>query len=391
MLRGAARPYFEVATALVTFLLLGRWLEAGPSGGPVRRCAHWSSWAPRTPPCCARRTPRSGCRSRRCGSATGSWCGPGEKVATDGVVVAGRECGRPEPAHRRERAGRGRAGRRRGRGQRQRGRPAGGAGDPGRRSRPSSPSWPGWSPQAQNGKAPVQRLADRVAAVFVPVVLGRCRRAPSPAGWSPARRRAAAFAAAVAVLIVACPCALGLATPTALLVGTGRGAQLGMLIRGPQVLESTRRVDTVVLDKTGTVTRGAMTRGRRAPAAGRRPRPNCCATPPRWSTPSEHPIARAVAAAGAASRGRRSRTSSRLPGLGAQGQGGRTGGRWSGRPRLLAAQGIDASGPTVGRPRCWWPGTAPCGARSRWPTRSSRPRPRRWPGCAALGSAIRCC
>ena len=111
--------------------------------------------------------------------------------------------------------------------------------------------------QAQTGKAPVQRLADRVSAVFVPVVLGLA--ALTLAGWLVAGAGAAfAFEAAVAVLIIACPCALGLATPTALLVGTGRGAQLGILIKGPEVLEQTRRVDTVVLDKTGTVTAGRM-------------------------------------------------------------------------------------------------------------------------------------
>ncbi|WP_229908230.1 heavy metal translocating P-type ATPase [Amycolatopsis oliviviridis] len=110
---------------------------------------------------------------------------------------------------------------------------------------------------AQNGKARVQRLADRVSAVFVPVVIAL---AVGTLGfWLGASSGAdAAFTAAVAVLIIACPCALGLATPTALLVGTGRGAQLGILIKGPEVLESTRQVDTVVLDKTGTVTAGKM-------------------------------------------------------------------------------------------------------------------------------------
>ncbi len=111
---------------------------------------------------------------------------------------------------------------------------------------------------AQSGQAPAQRLADRVAGVFVPAVL--VLAALTLAGWLLAGSGAgAAMTAAVAVLIVACPCALGLATPTALLVGTGRGAQLGILVRGPQVLEATRRVDTVLLDKTGTVTTGAMT------------------------------------------------------------------------------------------------------------------------------------
>ncbi|MGW4807370.1 heavy metal translocating P-type ATPase, partial [Kitasatospora sp. NPDC004272] len=111
---------------------------------------------------------------------------------------------------------------------------------------------------AQNGKAAAQRLADRISAVFVPIVITLALATlgywlGTGEGWS------AAFTAAVAVLIIACPCALGLATPTALLVGTGRGAQLGILIKGPEVLEHTRKADTVVLDKTGTVTTGRMT------------------------------------------------------------------------------------------------------------------------------------
>ncbi|MFF9565565.1 copper-translocating P-type ATPase, partial [Leifsonia sp. NPDC014704] len=110
---------------------------------------------------------------------------------------------------------------------------------------------------AQSGKADVQRLADRISGVFVPIVLGIALL--TLAGWLlTGHPAAAAFTAAVAVLIIACPCALGLATPTALLVGTGRGAQLGILIKGPEVLESTRTVDTIVLDKTGTVTTGKM-------------------------------------------------------------------------------------------------------------------------------------
>ncbi|GAB6939874.1 heavy metal translocating P-type ATPase [Isoptericola variabilis] len=111
--------------------------------------------------------------------------------------------------------------------------------------------------QAQTGKAPVARLADRISAVFVPIVIGLS--VLTLVGWLLAGADLQlAFTAAVAVLIIACPCALGLATPTALLVGTGRGAQLGILIKGPEILESTRRVDTVVLDKTGTVTEGRM-------------------------------------------------------------------------------------------------------------------------------------
>ncbi|MER6987590.1 heavy metal translocating P-type ATPase [Saccharopolyspora hirsuta] len=110
---------------------------------------------------------------------------------------------------------------------------------------------------AQNGKAAVQRLADRISAVFVPIVIALAFAALG--FWlGSGSGVAAAFTAAVAVLIIACPCALGLATPTALLVGTGRGAQMGILIKGPEVLESTRRIDTIVLDKTGTVTSGQM-------------------------------------------------------------------------------------------------------------------------------------
>jgi P-type Cu+ transporter len=111
--------------------------------------------------------------------------------------------------------------------------------------------------EAQTGKAPVQRLADRVSAVFVPLVI--LLSAASLGFWlANGAGSAYAFTAAVAVLIIACPCALGLATPTALLVGTGRGAQMGILIKGPEILESTRAVDTIVLDKTGTVTTGEM-------------------------------------------------------------------------------------------------------------------------------------
>ena len=111
---------------------------------------------------------------------------------------------------------------------------------------------------AQTGKAEVQRLADRISGIFVPIVI--LVAALTLGGWLGAGFPVtAAFTAAVAVLVIACPCALGLATPTALLVGTGRGAQMGVLIKGPEVLESTRRVDTVVLDKTGTVTTGKMT------------------------------------------------------------------------------------------------------------------------------------
>jgi Cu+-exporting ATPase len=146
---------------------------------------------------------------------------------------------------------------------------------------------------AQNGKADVQRLADRVSAVFVPVVIALS--VATLGFWLGTGADAElAFTAAVAVLIIACPCALGLATPTALLVGTGRGAQLGILIRGPEVLESTRRVDTVVLDKTGTVTTGHMALVDAVPAAGTTV-DDLLAYAGALENASEHPIGRAVA------------------------------------------------------------------------------------------------
>jgi Cu+-exporting ATPase len=145
--------------------------------------------------------------------------------------------------------------------------------------------------EAQSGKAEVQRLADRVSAIFVPIVIALSLLTLT--GWLLAGGSSdSAFTAAVAVLIIACPCALGLATPTALLVGTGRGAQLGILIKGPQVLESTRRIDTVVLDKTGTVTTGQMTVFAVHPADD----PELLTWAGALESGSEHPIARAVAA-----------------------------------------------------------------------------------------------
>jgi Cu+-exporting ATPase len=152
--------------------------------------------------------------------------------------------------------------------------------------------------EAQSGKAAAQRLADRVSGVFVPVVVAIA--VATLAFWVGAGAGPAfAFAAAVAVLIIACPCALGLATPTALLVGTGRGAQLGILIRGPEVLESTRRVDTILLDKTGTVTTGKMTLAdvALAPGVERREALHLVGS---LEQASEHPVARAIAAAAAA-------------------------------------------------------------------------------------------
>ncbi|MFC8794139.1 heavy metal translocating P-type ATPase [Streptomyces cinereoruber] len=201
--------------------------------------------------------------------------------------------------------------------------------------------------EAQSGKAAVQRLADRVSAVFVPVVL--LIALGTLVGWLLATDDpTAAFTAAVAVLIIACPCALGLATPTALLVGTGRGAQLGILIKGPEVLESTRRIDTVVLDKTGTVTTGRMR------LAGVRVYGGTYGTEGAdedellrlagaLEHSSEHPVARAVAEAAAERCGPLPvpKTFENVPGLGVRGS---VAGRLVvvGRAALLAAEGIEA-------------------------------------------------
>ncbi|MFI0778316.1 heavy metal translocating P-type ATPase [Streptomyces sp. NPDC021212] len=172
---------------------------------------------------------------------------------------------------------------------------------------------------AQNGKAEVQRLADRVSGVFVPIVL-LIAVGTLLAWWLTTGDATAAFTAAVAVLIIACPCALGLATPTALMVGTGRGAQLGILIKGPEVLESTRRVDTVVLDKTGTVTTGRMRLHQIIPAPGTG-EDELLRLAGAVEHASEHPIARAIADGAAERTGTLPVPESfgSVPGLGVQG------------------------------------------------------------------------
>ena len=193
--------------------------------------------------------------------------------------------------------------------------------------------------EAQSGKAPVQRLADRISAVFVPAVI--VLAVGTLAWWLAAGEGAtAAFTAAVAVLIIACPCALGLATPTALLVGTGRGAQLGILIKGPEILESTRRVDTVVLDKTGTVTEGRMALVDVVPAPGTTLE-EALAFAGAVEDASEHPVARAIATAAREKLGSLAPVESfaNCQGLGVQGM---VDGRAviAGRPRFLADCGL---------------------------------------------------
>ena len=253
---GAANIYLEVAAGVTTFLLAGRYFEAvqAPAGAALRALMEMGA---KDVAVLRGRRRSSGSRSSSSPSATCSWCVPARRSRPTGSSrrVRPRSTPRCSPASpspsrsaRRHRRGR----------HRQRGRPPGRPRRPRRRRDPARPGWPKMVEDAQNGKAEAQRLADRISGVFVPVVIalavGTLASGSAPdAGWS------VAFTAAVAVLIIACPCALGLATPTALMVGTGRGAQLGILIKGPEVLEPTRRVDTVLLDKTGTVTTGQMT------------------------------------------------------------------------------------------------------------------------------------
>jgi Cu+-exporting ATPase len=272
---GAGHTYFEVAAIVTTLILLGRYLEAGArrrSGAALRALLELGSKEARDLVVGDRFVVR-----------------PGEKIATDGVVEEGESAvdrslltGESAPEEVR----------------------------PGDEVVGATINTYGrlvvratrvgeqtvlaqiarLVAEAQSGKAQVQRLADRVSAVFVPVVL--VLSLLTLAGWLLATRDvAAAFTAAVAVLIIACPCALGLATPTALLVGTGRGAQLGILIKGPEVLEQTRRITTIVLDKTGTVTDGRMR------YVGDGVPPDALRLAGAVEDASEHPAAQAVAAA----------------------------------------------------------------------------------------------
>ena len=253
---GAHATYLEVASGVTALILLGRYLEARAkrtAGAALRALLDLGAKRATV----LRDGREISVPADRLGVGDEFVVRPGEKVAADGVVIAGRSAldtsmltGEPVPAE----VGLGDA-------------VTGGCVNVGgrlvvRATRVGADTQLAQLArlvtQAQAGKAPVQRLADRVSAVFVPVVL--VLAAATLAGWlasgaSPSR----AFTAAVAVLIIACPCAMGLATPTAILVGTGRGAQLGILIKGPEVLENTRRVDTVALDKTGTLTAGRMT------------------------------------------------------------------------------------------------------------------------------------
>jgi Cu+-exporting ATPase len=289
---GEGETYLEVAAGVTALVLLGRWLEARArrrSGAALRALLSLGAKD------VAVRRDGTEVRIPAAGLAVGDEFAvrPGETIAADGVVIAGRSAvdtsmltGEPAPAevapgdlvtggcvnaggHLVVRAGR-----------------VGADTQLAQLARLVA--------QAQAGKAPVQRLADRISAVFVPVVIGIA--VATLTGWLAAGAGAgAAFTAAVAVLIIACPCAMGLAAPTAMLTGTGRAAQLGIVIKGPEVLESTRAIDTVVLDKTGTVTTGRMSLADVAAAPGV-DADELLRLAGALEDASEHPIGAAVAA-----------------------------------------------------------------------------------------------
>jgi Cu+-exporting ATPase len=296
---GDAEVYFEVTAVVTTLILLGRWLEARArrrSGAALRALLELGAKEARV----LRDGVEVAVAPEELTVGDLFVVRPGEKLATDGVVVGGRSAvdqsmltGEPVPVDvapgdevagatmntsgrlvvRATRVG----------------------------SDTALAQIARLVAEAQAGKAPIQRLADRVSGVFVPIVIGLSLA--TLAGWLLLGGTVTeAFTAAVAVLIIACPCALGLATPTALMVGTGRGAQLGIVIRGPEVLEQTKRVSTIVLDKTGTVTEGRMELVDVLPLNGAT-RADVLRLAGALEDASEHPIAQAVAAAARAELG----------------------------------------------------------------------------------------
>jgi Cu+-exporting ATPase len=288
-----ADVYFEVAAVVTTLILLGRYLEArakGRSSEAIRKLLELGAKEARV----LRGTEEVLVPVSELQTGDLFVVRPGEKVATDGVVVAGESAidqsmltGESIPVE--VQSGSGVAGAT--------------INTYGRLVVRATKIGADTAlaqiarlvQAAQSGKAPVQRLADRVSAIFVPIVI--VLSLLTLGGWLAFGASAsAAFTAAVAVLIIACPCALGLATPTALMVGTGRGAQLGVVIKGPEILEQTRRVDTIVLDKTGTVTEGKMELAEVAPLNGAS-RADVLRLAGAVEAASEHPIAQAVARA----------------------------------------------------------------------------------------------
>ena len=297
VLRGTSELYFEVAAAVTTFLLLGRWAEARSkrrAGAALRALMELAAKEVSVldPDGIERRID---VRDLRVGDTF--LVRPGEKVATDGVIVHGSSAldmsmltGETVPVER-------------GPGEEIVGAAVNANGRlVVRATRVGSATALGqiarMVAEAQTGKAAVQRLADRVSGIFVPTVIGIALI--TLLGWLAATGDIeAAFTATVAVLIIACPCALGLATPTALLVGTGRGAQLGLLIRGPETLERAQHLQAIVLDKTGTVTTGQMTVHQVTVADGTDVEA-ALRLVGALEAGSEHPIGRAIAAHAAA-------------------------------------------------------------------------------------------
>ena len=295
----SAEMYFEVAGVVTTLILLGRYLETRArrrSGDALRSLARLGAKEARV----LRDGVEVEIPAEELGIGDRFVVRPGEKLAADGVVVEGTSAldqsmltGEPVPVE----VGPG-------------AKVAGGTINTSGRlvviatrigAETAVAQIARLVTEAQMGKAPVQRLADRISGVFVPVVVALSLA--TLAGWLVSTGDAsAAFTAAVAVLIIACPCALGLATPTALLVGTGRGAQLGVVIRGPEILERTRRATTVVLDKTGTVTEGRMRLVDVVPL-NETSREDVLRLAGAAEDGSEHPIARAIADAARAELG----------------------------------------------------------------------------------------
>ena len=363
---GAGATYLEVASGVTALVLLGRYLEARArrrSGAALRALLSLGVKDVAVL--------RDGTEARV--PVEELWAGesfvvrPGEKIAADGLVISGSSAvdtsmltGEPVPTE----VGRGDA-------------VTGGCVNVGgrlvvRATRVGTDTQLAQMArlvtEAQAGKAPVQRLADRISAVFVPVVIAVA--AVTLTGWLAAGQPAgAAFTAAVAVLIIACPCAMGLATPTAILVGTGRGAQLGILIKGPEVLESTRAVDTIVLDKTGTVTTGRMSLAEVAAAPGEEPG-ELLRLAGAVEDASEHPVAAAIAA------GARDRLRAALPAV----------------EDFASTQGSASAASSTGMP---WRSAVLTGwnRNGRWPSRRHSPpgppQPRRpgRPRCSAAGTA----
>ncbi len=294
-----AEMYFEVGAVVTTLILLGRYLEAGArrrSGAAIRALLALGAKEARV----LRDGVEVAVPVGELGAGDVFVVRPGERIATDGIVEEGSSAvdqsmltGEPEPVEV-------------GPGQEVAGATVNTSGRLLVRatkvgSETALAQIARLVAEAQAGKAPIQRLADRVSAVFVPIVIAISLA--TLGSWLALTGDASrAFTAAVAVLIIACPCALGLATPTALMVGTGRGAQLGILIRGPEILEETRRVTTIVLDKTGTVTEGKLRLTGITPLNGTS-RAEILRLAGAVEDASEHPVGRAVAAAARAELG----------------------------------------------------------------------------------------